>query len=250
MSFHFVLKRIAPIAGFMAALTVNSLLAAPLIAQSSGSVSGRVVTAANAPVVGAFISIDSAPPATQTDASGGFRIDGIPSGSHIVRIRRSGYTEAAYSVDVAADQVARLDLVLAPGIATLREVTVIGSKTDLAETRERMNQVPGSVAMVDGAQIRATRQANLKDVLQFVPGVYVQPRFGAADESQISIRGSGLRNNFHARGVNLLVNGMPYRNADGFTDSESLELLTTEAIEVYKGGNALRYGGSTLGGAI
>ena len=43
---------------------------------------------------------------------------------------------------------------------------------------------------------------------------------------------------------------MPYRNADGFTDFESLELLNTEAIEVYKGGNALRYGGSTLGGAI
>jgi outer membrane receptor protein involved in Fe transport len=74
--------------------------------------------------------------------------------------------------------------------------------------------------------------------------------FGAADESQISIRGSGLRNNFHARGVNLLVNGMPYRNADGFTDFESLELLNTESIEVYKGGNALRYGGATLGGAI
>ena len=84
----------------------------------------------------------------------------------------------------------------------------------------------------------------------FTPGVYVQPRFGAADESQISIRGSGLRNNFHARGINVLVNGMPYRNADGFTDFESLELLNTESIEVYKGGNALRYGGSTLGGAI
>ena len=43
---------------------------------------------------------------------------------------------------------------------------------------------------------------------------------------------------------------MPYRNADGFTDFESLELLNTEAIEVYKGANALRYGGSTMGGAI
>ncbi len=87
-------------------------------------------------------------------------------------------------------------------------------------------------------------------MLGFTPGVFVQPRFGAADESQISIRGSGLRNNFHLRGVNVLVNGMPYRNADGFTDFESLELLNTETIEVYKGGNALRYGGSTLGGAI
>jgi iron complex outermembrane receptor protein len=76
------------------------------------------------------------------------------------------------------------------------------------------------------------------------PGVYVQPRFGAADESQISIRGSGLRNNFHLRGVNVLVNGMPYRNADGFTDFESLELLNTESIEVYKGG--MRFGTADL----
>src|SRR4029078_4595883 len=132
----------------------------------------------------------------------------------------------------------------------LTTVTVIGTKADLDETRKRMTQVPGSVSLIEPAQLRASRQANLKDVLSFTPGVYVQSRFGAADESQISIRGSGLRGNFHARGVNLLVNGMPYRNADGFTDFESLELLTTESIEVFKGGNALRYGGSTLSGAI
>ncbi|MGH7637271.1 MAG: TonB-dependent receptor family protein, partial [Gemmatimonadaceae bacterium] len=134
--------------------------------------------------------------------------------------------------------------------ATLTAVTVIGSRTDVQEIRDRLLKVPGGVAMITSSQLRSSRQTNLHETLKFIPGVYVQPRFGAADESQISIRGSGLRNNFHARGVNLLVNGMPYRNADGFTDFESLELLTTEAIEVYKGANALRYGGSTLGGAI
>lgn len=132
----------------------------------------------------------------------------------------------------------------------LATVTVIGSRSDIAEEREKVLRVPGGVAVIPTRELRATRQANLGDVLRFTPGVYVQPRFGSADESQISVRGSGLRNNFHARGINLLVNGMPYRNADGFTDFESLELLTTEAIDVYKGANALRYGGSTLGGAI
>lgn len=132
----------------------------------------------------------------------------------------------------------------------LPEVTVIGSKTDLAETRRELKRQPGGVAMVEPSVIAASRQVNLQDVLRFVPGVWVSPRFGAADESQLSIRGSGLRNNFHMRGINVLVNGMPYRNADGFTDFESLELMTTEAIQVYKGGNAFRYGGSTLGGAI
>ena len=250
MSVRVSFRRISPFAGFIAAVSAIVLLASPVTAQSAGSVAGTVASPANTPVVGAFVSIDSAPPQAQTDASGKFRIDGIPSGSHVVSIRRSGYTDAISSIVVSSDTVTRIDIVLSEKVATLSKVTVIGTKSDLAETRERLNQIPGSVAMVDGPQIRATRQANLKDVLQFVPGVYIQPRFGAADESQISIRGSGLRDNFHARGVNLLVNGMPYRNADGFTDFESLELLTTEAIEVYKGGNALRYGGSTLGGAI
>ena len=250
MSVDVSFRRISPVAGFIAAVSAIVLLASPVAAQSSGSVAGTVASPGNTPVVGAFVSIDSAAPQAQTDASGRFRVNGIPSGSHIVHVRRSGYTDAISSIVVSSDTVTQIDIVLSESIATLSKVTVIGSKSDLAETRERLNQIPGSVAMVDGPQIRATRQANLKDVLQFVPGVYIQPRFGAADESQISIRGSGLRDNFHARGVNLLVNGMPYRNADGFTDFESLELLTTEAIEVYKGGNALRYGGSTLGGAI
>jgi iron complex outermembrane recepter protein len=130
------------------------------------------------------------------------------------------------------------------------EVTVFGTHSDMAEIQEALAGVPGGAALIAAERIRATRQANLHDVLRLTPGVYVQPRFGAADESQLSIRGSGLRNNFHLRGVSVLVNGMPYRNADGFSDFESLELLTAEAIEVYKGANALRYGGSTLGGAI
>jgi iron complex outermembrane receptor protein len=250
MSVHVSFRRISPVAGFIAVVSAIVLLASPVTAQSVGAVAGTVASPGNTPVVGAFVSIDSAAPQVQTDASGRFRVDGIPSGSHVVHVRRSGYTEAMSPIVVSSDTVTQIDIVLSENIATLSKVTVIGSKSDLAETRERLNQIPGSVAMVEGPQIRATRQANLKDVLQFVPGVYIQPRFGAADESQISIRGSGLRDNFHARGVNLLVNGMPYRNADGFTDFESLELLTTEAIEVYKGGNALRYGGSTLGGAI
>ena len=78
--------------------------------------------------------------------------------------------------------------------------------------------MPGGAAVIPQAEIESSRASNLKDVLDFTPGVIIRPRMGAADESQVSVRGSGLRNNFHLRGVNVLVNGMPYRNADGFTD--------------------------------
>jgi iron complex outermembrane receptor protein len=117
------------------------------------------------------------------------------------------------------------------------------------EAREEIQRVPGAVDVVGEEQIRESRAANLKDVLDFTPGVLIRPRFGS-DESQISIRGSGLRNNFHLRGINVLIDGFPYGNADGFSDFESLELLTTKRIEVYRGASALRFGGNTLGGAI
>lgn len=118
------------------------------------------------------------------------------------------------------------------------------------EARDLLQHTPGGVSLVGVQEIRESRGANLKDVLDFVPGVLIRPRFGAADESQLSIRGSGLRNNFHLRGVHILLDGFAYGNADGFSDFESLELLSTKRIEVYKGGNALRFGANTLGGAI
>ena len=155
-------------------------------------------------------------------------------------------------------------LILMPLIATaqprpettLPPVVVEGSRAPdertrtETEAREELRRVPGGTEVIGQQKIEQSRGANLKDALDFVPGVFVQPRFGAADESQISIRGSGLRSNFHLRGLNVLIDGFPYGNADGFGDFESLELLTTKRLEVYKGANALRFGGYTLGGAI
>ena len=90
------------------------------------------------------------------------------------------------------------------------------------QAREEIDRTPGGVAIVPRKAIEESRGANLKDVLDFVPGVLIRPRFGAADESQFSIRGSSLRNNFHQRGINILIDGFPYGNADGFSDFESL----------------------------
>ena len=237
-------------AAAFALLLAASLPAEPLSAQDSASVNGQVTARDGAPVVGAFILVDSAKvPAAQTDANGRYTIAVVSPGLHAITARRTGFAPATIEL-TAGDTAAIGDIVLDPIAATLSAVTVIGSRSDLAETRHRLQQVPGGVALIDHRAIASTREANFNDVFRLTPGVYVQSRFGAADESQISVRGSGLRSNFHARGINLLINGMPYRNADGFTDFESLELLTTEAIEVYKGANAFRYGGSTLGGAI
>lgn len=114
---------------------------------------------------------------------------------------------------------------------------------------ENLARVAGGTTLVRGEDIRLGRASTLRDALDFAPGVYVQSRFGA-EEARISIRGSGLQRTFHGRGLKVLQDGTPINLADGSFDMQAIEPLSARYIEVWRGANGLRYGGTTLGGAI
>ena len=112
-----------------------------------------------------------------------------------------------------------------------------------------INQTPGGVALVPAAAYRNSTVANtIKDILDYVPGVFAQPKWG--EDSRLSIRGSGLSRNFHLRGIQLYMDGIPINTADGYGDFQEIDPTAYKYVEVYKGGNALRYGANSLGGAI
>jgi len=135
-------------------------------------------------------------------------------------------------------------------IETLPIVTVEGKRIENIDiVKEELARRPASTVIIEEKQIQESRALNLNDILQFVPGVRFQTRFGA-DEGQFQIRGTSLRNNFHHRGINILINGIYFGDADGFSDFESIDLNAYERVEIYKGANALRYGANTIGGAI
>ena len=235
---------------FLMAVASWAWLPGHAAAQATGAISGRITEAGGTPIAGAQVVLNGGQLGTLSNDVGMYTLRGVAPGSHAVLIERIGFSTYTGQVTVTAGRTATLDVELEMAAVELDGLTVIGSREEIELTRRQIRQVPGAVALLTPAAIRQTRQANFSDVLRFTPGVFAQPRFGAADETQFSIRGSGLRNNFHLRGVNILVNGMPYRLADGFTDFETLEILNTESVQVYKGANALRFGGSTLGGAI
>lgn len=117
------------------------------------------------------------------------------------------------------------------------------------EAQRALALVPGSVVVVPDTAYRNTTPAStIKDVLDYVPGVFVQPKWG--DDSRLSIRGSGLSRNFHLRGIQLYMDGIPISTADGFGDFQELDPTAYRYVEVYKGPNALRFGAASLGGAI
>jgi len=116
------------------------------------------------------------------------------------------------------------------------------------EAKELIEQTAGGVALVPDDAWRDTQAATIKDVLDYTPGVFAQPKWG--EDSRLSIRGSGLSRYYHMRGIALYQDGMPLNNADGSTDFQWIDPTAYRYTEVYKGANALRYGSGTLGGAI
>ncbi|GAY22692.1 MULTISPECIES: TonB-dependent receptor [Sphingobium] len=138
----------------------------------------------------------------------------------------------------------------APALAEEAEQSriIVTASPVVEEAAAKVVRTPGGVDVVSAGDFEDRLAISLRDALSFSPGVYTQPRFG--QEVRISIRGSGLSRGYHMRGLTLLQDGIPINMADDNGDFQELDPQVFQHLEVYRGGNALRLGGSTLGGAI
>jgi len=121
--------------------------------------------------------------------------------------------------------------------------------TSVEEAQEKLESVPGATTLVKEEKIREGFTRSLQEALSVTPGVFAQSRFGT-DEVRLSIRGSGITQTFNARGVRVLLDGLPVSEADGNVRPQLIETLNAQHIEVYRGANAFDYGAAVLGGAI
>ncbi|SOC12044.1 iron complex outermembrane recepter protein [Alloalcanivorax xenomutans] len=142
--------------------------------------------------------------------------------------------------------------VLAAEPNRLDPVTVEAGNEAVHEKRElqrRLDDVPGATNLIDPGEKEGS-QATLARVLDFEPGIIIQEFFGGNDQPRLNIRGSGIQDNPVSRGIQILYDGLPINQADGSFIIGLIDPEQTSLISVYRGANALRYGGTTLGGAI
>lgn len=117
---------------------------------------------------------------------------------------------------------------------------------DLAELR----LTPGGVSLVDMDTVREGHVASLADMLRYVPGVWANSSAGG-EELFLSSRGSNLDSiDYDKNGVKLLQDGLPVTSADGNNHNRFVDPLSAKYAVVARGANAMKYGASTLGGAI
>ncbi|ODT84525.1 MAG: TonB-dependent receptor [Phenylobacterium sp. SCN 70-31] len=146
-----------------------------------------------------------------------------------------------------------LALAEAPPPTAVDSVIVTGARNPedppvVRDARKRLSETPGGVSVVSQESYADRFALALDDVLRDAPGVYAQKKWGG--DIRISIRGSGIGNANHNRGLLIAQDGVPLNEADGYGDSQIADPLITRFTEVYRGGNALRFGGALLGGAI
>ncbi len=114
---------------------------------------------------------------------------------------------------------------------------------------QRLWTSPENASVVRAVDYEDGAVLSLRDALSGTPGVFVQPDAGR-QSTQISMRGSGLNSPLGTRGVAILRDGMPLGQADGSVNPMYADPFNARYIEILRGAAGLRYGASTLGGAI
>ncbi|SFM00698.1 TonB-dependent receptor domain-containing protein [Pelosinus propionicus] len=103
---------------------------------------------------------------------------------------------------------------------------------------------PGTVSVIHVPEYKGEMK-NLPDLLQTVPGVYVQRLSGTGHYTVAKVRGST------GGQVNIYIDGVLVNSAsDAAVDLSIIPIENVDHIEVYRGYVPARFAGSPLGGAI
>ncbi|WP_305042143.1 TonB-dependent receptor family protein [Geoalkalibacter sp.] len=127
--------------------------------------------------------------------------------------------------------------------ARLPRIDIIGSAA------EALERTPGSATVITQEKLEATRPLSTQDALRREPGIHAVETDGYGFFPRIGVRGL---NPDMSKKVMLLEDGAPIALGP-YTDPAAYyhpPIERMERIEVLKGSGSLRYGPSTIGGAI
>jgi iron complex outermembrane recepter protein len=135
--------------------------------------------------------------------------------------------------------------VLVLGDTSIAKVDTLSYETDdvvVTATRveKKIIDIPYPVIRLKNTQYKFSKKVSVDDVLENVPGLFLQSRYGNHDV-RIAIRGFGSRSNTGIRGVRILLDGIPESEPDGQTRIEAIDFNSVGTIEVVKGNSSSLY---------
>ncbi|MFL5578170.1 MAG: TonB-dependent receptor [Gemmatimonadaceae bacterium] len=230
--------------------------AAPLAAQVTGTVTGRVIAAESGePIADATVSVAGTPFGALTRNDGTYRIVLRP-GRYELRARLIGFSAAHDTVVVAAGQTATRDFRLARAATNLDAVAVVGTRAQ----ERTVTSSPVPVDVLTAEDIKATGRTETAQIIQALAPSFNFPRPSIADGTDhvrpATLRGLGpdqvlVLVNGKRRHTSALVNvnGTIGRGSAG-VDLNAIPASMIERIEVLRDGAAAQYGSDAIAGVI
>lgn len=218
-----------------------ALQAAPVSAQSTGTVTGTVVDATSGRTLeSAQVYIPSLNMGGLSNAQGRFLILNVPTGSHELRVELIGYSSGTENITVTAGQTTTIEVRINSTALRLQELVVTGVAGETPRVK-----LPFTVEKVDFTEMPVPA-ASAEGLLQGkVAGVKVQSNSGKpGDDSDIMLRGP----------TTITGSQAPLMIVDGvITDNTmaDIDALDVESVEIVKGAAAASlYGSRAQNGVI
>lgn len=221
-------------------LGIFLMSASVLLAQTTGSISGRVADESGGVLPGATVEASSAAlqgkQTATTDGSGNYRLPILPPGKYEVTIALPGFAAETRSVSVALGNNSVADFVLRPAaresITVAAEAPVINPSTTAIGTN------------IDQRQIKTLpTDRNYASVVQVTPGISadVDPYNPTADTTAITVYGSSSSENSY------IIDGVDTSGVEYGKQGTNLNFEFIQEVEVKTGGYQAEYGRATGG---
>ncbi|MDQ2891206.1 MAG: Plug and carboxypeptidase regulatory-like domain-containing protein [Gemmatimonadota bacterium] len=214
-----------------------------------GTIEGTVVDSAGHGLADVGVSLlEPNGTVSRTSSNGGFRLDGVAAGTHVVRFRRVGLQPVTLRVDVKSGDVVQTDAVLSVASKTLATVVVRGAGIDTlylpAGVGDRIANGMGTY--LTSRDIQRRKVSRTTDLLRGIAGLELS-KTGAVGNSRglISIYTPGC-----TAGAPIYLDGILLDNTNSGTDTNvsgtsAIDMIPpadVAAIEVYRGAAELPAG--------
>ena len=225
----------------LAAVLALLITAGPLSAQTSTTLTGRIVDPLGGHVANADITLVTKTSqrvnATRSRADGAFAFDAVAPGEYVLEVHAPGFAALAQPVTVGNGSAAVTVTLTIAGIA--EDVTVQGAMTGTAATGKTnlpVRELPLTIQSVASDVIREQGANDLVAALQNVPGVYAFTNYGVYQGYTFR----GFVDLFPSL-ANQLVDGVRHEG-----NRINTQLTNVERVEVLKGPSSALYGGGAL----
>ena len=208
-----------------------------------GAITGRVIGENGKPLARAVVQVDGTNGRVTTDATGQFRISGLPLGSRTVHVRAIGYEPDAAVVDVRASGGEPVAFRLTSTATSLEAARITAPRSDVLEKRgfnDRKLSTGG--IFYDEKKIEDRHAFEVKNIVEDLPNVIIHNRQPGDPTPSILFLGPM---GFPCM-PDWYIDGQVYRGTDAEDMAGLLSMDVIVGIEVYRRAAQapLQYGGT------